>query len=264
MNNHETTNLHTSFRIFRKKSRGIWEEYSYLNECVKNADKKPYKIAELNRQVILNKTKVDAEGMSNKFVTVENAKMHFINMISLFEDYISKLTIVVYISYPKKLEDANNDKLLDVILKYENKEDMIKHIAEEKVRRIFYGNPTDIFLKDKCQFNLKDVFSIQYKEAIDLYREIIGRRNIIIHNLGKVDNKYLKENPDSKLKNGQKVIISEEYLRGTIALLTGIAAKTTEAVINNIFKGHVGGKLKKAINTFENCYQNDWYKTLLK
>lgn len=141
---------------------------------------------------------------------------------------------------------------------------MIDTLAEEKVRSIFYGNPADVFLKDKCKLELGTLFSSKYRLAISLYSEILGRRNAIIHNSGRVDKKYIRENPQSTLLEGKKIIISENYLRGTIGLLVGIAAETTSNVVENIYKGNVQGILGRATNSFENCYEIDWYKRLLQ
>ncbi len=263
MNIYEVPSIHTSFKIFKQKMNHIWEEYNYLNNVIKNSKREPYSLENLHSNNTLKKSKNDAGGMYNKFLRSENTKNHFIDAISTFEDYISKLSVFVYKSYPQKLQGASNDKVFDVILKYQTKDDMINFIAEEKVRSIFYGNPADIFLKDKCQFGLKDTFSAKYEKLIELYKEITGRRNIIIHNSGRVDNKYLKENPASSFILNRKITISQDYLRGTIALLIGIAAITTEVVIKRIYKGKVGGKLKESIDTFKKCHDKNWYENLL-
>lgn len=263
MNKYEVSDIHTSFKVFNQKMNHIWEEYNYLSNVIKNSKKEPYNLESLYASKTLTKDKNDAGGMYNRFLKGENAKNHFIDAISTFEDYISKLSILVYKSYPQKMQGTNNDKIFDVILKYQRKEDMINYIATERVRSIFYGNPVDVFLKDKCQFGLEDTFSTKYANTMELYKEITGRRNIIIHNLGRVDNKYLKENPDSSFVLKQKIKITQEYLRGTIALLIGISAITTEVVIKNIYKGQVGGRLKESVEKFKKCYQKGWYENLL-
>lgn len=263
MNNYKVSNIHTAFRIYRHNMHNIWEEYNYLRECIKSSKKESYQLKSLHVTSTLTKTKKDAGGMYNRFLNGENEKIHFIDAISTFEDYISKLSVLVFTSYPQKMQGTNSDKVFEVIMKYQTKEEMINYIAVERVRSIFYGDPADIFLKDKCQFGLKDIFSDKYIALIKLYKEVTGRRNIIIHNSGRIDNKYLKENPDSHFILNQKIKISEEYLRGAIALLIGISAITTETVIKEVYNGRVGGKLKEAMDTLNKCYSENWYNNLL-
>ena len=258
--------IHSTFMIYRGNMKNIWEEYNYLNNCVRNAKNESFPLPSLAAKNVNMKTPKDAGGMQSKFLSGENTKKHFIDAVSLFEDYISSLATVVYSDYPQKMKSAgmSDEKALDVILNNITREEMIHYLAEEKVRSIFYGKPVDVFLKDKCQLELGDCFLTQYKDAINLYGEITGRRNVLIHNSGRIDNKYLRENPNTKFIEKQKIIISQEYLCGTIALLIGIAAKTTECIVKNIYKGDIRGKLNTSIATFERCYANEWYKNLLK
>ena len=57
---------------------------------------------------------------------------------------------------------------------------MIDAIIEEKVRSIFYGNPVEIFTKDKCKLEIGDIFVREYPDSMVYYAEITGRRNAII------------------------------------------------------------------------------------
>lgn len=66
----------------------------------------------------------------------------------------------------------------------------------------------------------------------------------------------MRENNGSKLIEGQKIIVFEDYLRGTIGLLIGIAAVTTKCVVENIYRGDCEGKIAKAVLTFDR-----WIKT---
>ncbi|ELU5587214.1 hypothetical protein SCB17_001625 [Clostridium perfringens] len=257
--------LHSRYKEFREDMKNEWEEYSYLNHCINNASTDQFILKSIISDNSSKKTKKDAGGMQNRFIRGGNTKGHFIASIGLFETYISFLAKVVFIDYPHKMSGngTTEHKLFDLILNSDTKEEMIDRIAEEKVRSIFYGNPADVFLKDKCKLELGSTFSTDFFEAISLYQEITGRRNAIIHNSGRVDVKYLRENKESKFLEGQKIVISEDYLRGTIGLLMGIAAKTTECVIKKIYKGTIKGKLGGMVASFERCYKSGWYKKLL-
>lgn len=259
-------NYHKNFLHYRGFMNNIWEEYAYLDNEIRNGVKKDFPLLQLNYDNKINKSIKDAGGMRAKFISGDNTKEHFIDAISLFENYIAMLTQSVFCDQPQRMHDCGMDvdKLFNVILKKKSKEEIIECIVEEKVRGIFYGKPSDIFLKDKCNLGINNLFRDTYKKEIELYEEIIGRRNIIIHNLGRVDQKYIRENPTTYSKDkGTKIIISEPYLRGTIALLEGIAAITTECVEVNIYGEEAKGTLKKAINTFKRCCKENWYDKLL-
>lgn len=257
--------LHRRYKEFRGDMKNEWEEYSYLNHCITNTPTGEFTLKSLFSKASSKKAKKSAGGMQTRFIRGGNTKSHFINSIGLFETYISFLAQTVFVDYPHKMKGNGvaEQKLFNLILDSDTKEEIIDHLAEEKVRSIFYGNPTDVFLKDKCKLELGTTFSEDYFEAIILYQEIIGRRNAIIHNSGRVDKKYLRENTESSFREGQKIIISEDYLRGTIGLLMGVAAKTTECVVKEIYRGTVQGKLGEMVDTFERCYKNGWYKSLL-
>ncbi len=260
-----TIRLHTKYKTFYGDMKNIWEEYSYLAHYIYGAKTEEF---ELKSLVSINKgikTKGNAGGMQNRFKQGGNTRTHYIDAISVFENYIASLVEFVYLDYPSKMNGGGMDekKLFMLVINSEDKEAIITSIIEEKVRSIFYGNPVEIFSKDKCKLELGNSFEGHYKEALVLYREIVGRRNIIIHNSGRIDKKYLRENRESGFSEGHKIIISEDYLRGTIGLLMGIAAITTISVVEKIYKGDCRGKIADAGLVFDRCINNDWYKKLL-
>lgn len=265
----ETRRIHRLFRQFQEDMRNIWEEFNYLESSIKNSEINEFKLKSLFVEQLRQKKQKHAGGMRTRFLNGNNAKNHFIDSISLFEVYISNLATKIYKIFPEKIVDDNtvsDEKILiKIILDYETKEEILNHFIEKKVRNIFYGNPVDILTKDKCKFQLNNIFidENKYKKVTKFYKEMIATRNIIIHNQGRVDNKYLKEVTETDYRLKQKIIITDTYLRGSISILLGIAAKITESVIEQIFNSNTKGKLYRVIKTFENSYRNNWYDTLL-
>ena len=186
--------IHNQYRIFRQDMYNEWEEYAYLNHCIRKPTKEPFEFNSLLSDSVLHKTIVDAGGMQTRFLSGGNSRSHFINSVGRFEVYISSLAKVVFIDYPQKMKGSDSEtetsKAFQLILSCSTRDEMIDTLAEEKVRSIFYGNPADVFLKDKCKLELGTLFSSKYRLAISLYSEILGRRNAIIHNSGRVDKKY--------------------------------------------------------------------------
>ena len=255
---------HTAFKSFREDMSNVWREYCFLKDCISSTPVMEYPMKNLHsNNVVIKKGKI-AGGMKTRFLTGVNASNHLIQAIGLFERYISSLAEMVYLDYPGKISGGmDGKKMFQVILDSEDKEAILKALAEEKVRSVFYGRPRDIFEKDDFDLMLKKAFTETYKDAMPLYQELTSRRNIIIHNSSRIEKKYLKENPDSPFKKGEKVVISGDYLRGAIGLLLGIAAITTKCVVENIYHGDCKGKLGASINTFDICLNNSWYEELL-
>lgn len=103
---------------------------------------------------------------------------------------------------------------------------MLEKVIEERVRGIFYGAPSEFFLKDKAKLKFGDHFSTNCAEAVNKFVELCARRNVLIHNDGRVDRKYLREAPGSKFKLRETVSVHEPYLRGALLTLRGLCATT--------------------------------------
>jgi hypothetical protein len=179
----------------------------------------------------------------------------FIDAIGLFEHFISMLVFKVYLDYPSKLkglsqqtemEDASRQqRLLRVIFESVDRNEMIHKLIEEKVRGIFYGNPIDLFSKDKALIEFGDHFKKNKTSLLEELAEIIARRNIITHNQGRVDRKYLREVSTASVRLGQRAKIDEEYLRRALLVMKELAADAAQLVATNIYKEPLFGRAKR-------------------
>ena len=148
-------------------------------------------------------------------------------------------------------------KILNIVINSASKEEIINKIAEEKIRGIFYGNPADFFLKDKAKIGLGDCFKTNFVKAIKEYKEVIARRNAVMHNEGRVDRKYLREVENPVFTLDQKVEINKEYITNSIFLLYGLASVVVKQVIvNNYNPSYVNKKLDKFVVSFTEKYKN--------
>ena len=256
-------NIAARFKGFNKEMRDIWEAYNLINfylpilhNSVKKGKISPLKFAPL----FSNKEKSikvdDTLGAFSHLHSKSNPRNSFIEAVIAFEDFISFVASTVYSDFPHKLlsqaETNGGDsierrnKLLRTILDSNDRDEIIEKIIEEKSRAIFYGNFSDFFIKDKAKLEFGDYFRGGFKHIIeDHLVEITARRNIIIHNNGRVDRKYLRETKKSPFSLGAKVKITNEYLKYAILTLQGIAANTGAQIIEKIYKSPVRGKLKK-------------------
>jgi hypothetical protein len=79
---------------------------------------------------------------------------------------------------------------------------------------------------------------------LEALREITARRNVIIHNEGRIDRKYVFE-VSTTLRLGQKVDIDETYLRRSLLVMKDLAADAAQLVAKNIYKKPLYGRVKK-------------------
>ena len=253
----------TRFKNFRKEMVSIWEAFIAIDYYMDNIHQfiKDDKISTLELPNLPNNskkqlTKKNTFGVISHIVDKKNPRNALIDSISCFEHFISFVVYTVYLDFPMLLKNnsgdestGRQDKLIDIILDSDDKNQMIEKIVEEKVKGLLYGNPADFFIKDKAKLNFKNYFKDNHIDLIEKYIEINARRNIYIHNNGKVDSKYLHEVKNSQYKKGQIAKIDKEYLKLTINTLKGLGSIITVCVFKNIYKidtvNHVIDKVYK-------------------
>ena len=261
-----TTKIHKLFKSYRQKYRHIWEEYSFvhyygphLHTSIKNGELNPLEFSPFlnnpNETITMNAGKSLA--VLGQVIRNSISNRVLLDSIGAFEDLVAKIAGVVYRDYPGKLigsiegTDSENFKLAQVVISSNDRDEIIERMIEEKIRSIFYGNPVNIFKKDSAKLELGPIFSDTYRVLLTEYAEITARRNIIIHNSGRVDRKYIREVKNCQYKLGNKAPITDAYLRRALALLEGMAAITAETVIANVYSGSVRGKLGESVKSFK-------------
>lgn len=183
-----------------------------------------------------------------------------LSAVAVTEDFLQKVVYRVYRDYECKLETAienteQQTKLLRIIVDSNDKNEIISRIAEEKIRGIFYGNPVDFFEKDKAKIGLNTHFKDTYNLALHKYKEIIARRNVLAHNNGKVDRKYLREVDNPMFNLGDKIVIDKVYLKESIFLLHGLSTIVVERVIKNNYGAK---KIKEQYNNYIKAFDKKY------
>ena len=252
MNNsgHGHEKIAIRFKNYKKEMISIWEAFIAIDYYMTNIHQliKDDKIStlELPNLVINSKkqlTKNNTFGVISHIVNKKSPRNALIDSISCFEHFISFVVYTVYMDYPMMLKSnigeesiGRQDKLIKIIIDSDNKNQMIEKIVEERIKGLLYGNPADFFIKDKAKLNFKDNFKNNHMDLIEKYIEINARRNIYIHNNGRVDSKYLYEVKNSQYKKGQIAKIDEEYIKLTINTLMGLCSIITVCVFKNVYK----------------------------
>lgn len=245
------------FKQYIQEINMVWETFStidfyseYLHDKIKDETIQPPQVQTLtyNKRSIKKISKNQSYGTLSHIKSTQNPRNALISANLIFEKYISDLVMMVYKDYPQKSlalnqGQENTEKITNIIFSSTDKEEIIDRMLEEKIRGIFYGNISDLFIKDKAKLELKDTFKTEVNiELINILSEIIARRNIHIHNAGKVDRKYVRET-HSDLKLDKKLSMDSEYIRNTINVFSEVAKLTTIAVLTNIYKAEPNNSL---------------------
>lgn len=270
--NNSVPKIHTCFKNYQKKLRHIWEEYSFMefydshiHRAIKNDE---FPVMQFNPFLadatdIRTTSKVKSIGVLGQ--VKKNSIMHrvLLDSIGAFENYLCFLAETVYSDYPSKLkskgsnENERDEKLINMVIDSINREEIISKIIEEKIRSIFYGNPVDFFEKDKARLEFGDYFKNEIPNLLKEYSEIIARRNLIIHNAGRVDRKYLREIKNSGFKLGNKIDLTFEYLKRMMCVLEWLASAASVKTIENIYKASPRGGVADSFKSLNLKYGNN-------
>lgn len=251
------------FASFNTQLNEIWEDFKSLDFYLFEVHKltKAGSIERVTIQRLVSKPSMEKLSASAVYGIIDRirgkaAGRHaFVDAIAAFEHFISMLVFKVYLDFPRKLRgvsravenetSARHQKLLDIIFDSVDRYEMIHKLIEEKVRSIFYGNPVDLFSKDKALIEFGTHFKEHKALLLTELAEVIARRNVIMHNEGRVDRKYLNEVANSTLKLGQKVSVDEIYLRRALLVMKDLAADAAQLVATNIYKEPLFGRAKR-------------------
>lgn len=261
MPTHAIQTIHRSFKTYEKEIRDIWESYCVVtfympkvHDLVKSGELPPLTLTDLGDNTRVRNEK-DTYGAIHHMRVKAYPRRTLVEAVSAFEEFLSFLVQTVYSDHPGKLINNNppsekeEQKLLELVINSADRDEILEKIIEEKVRGIFYGKPSDFFLKSKVKLDFGDYFSSNCTTQIEQYEEITARRNLVIHNGGRVDRKYLREVKGSALKLGQVATLNPEYLANSLSLLRSLAAVAAAVVVVRVYSGDIRGILSRVIQS---------------
>lgn len=253
--------IHTRFKNFDKEMRDIWESFCLVEMLTKEGHR-------LIKEGIIPPLTMNTLGGGNKTWNEKNTygalhhlksksqpRTTLLEAVGCFEDYLGWLTAVVLTDDPSLLDsggvctEREELKLINLILDCDDKDEILERIIEEKIRGIFYGNPVDFFVKPKTKLRFNKHFESKCQVQLEQYAEITARRNVITHNSGKVDRKYLREVASPAFTLNQTVTLPDTYLCDSILLLLCLAARATELVLIGHYQVVAKGKLAERISS---------------
>lgn len=218
------SNIGTRWRILRGSLLDNWEIANfmlfYLNELkplIRKGSVNDFTLFDIDNKPgkLYKKYKKDTLiGVITRIESKTLFKNILIDQVALTEDFLQDLMHIVYRDYPERIASVPNEnaedskkyqKLLQLILKSVDKNEILERLIEEKIRGVFYGKPMEFFTHDKGKLGFNDYFKGNFTRSLDMYAEILARRNIYTHNDGRVDSKYLMEVKRPGYVLGQKL-----------------------------------------------------------
>lgn len=263
MNPYSVHNIHRSFKRFDKEIRDLWESYALIEHYLPLLRRDLYSGAapSFSLMDLAGVAKVrsvkDTAGAIQHILLKAYPRRTLLEGVALFEEFMSGLVEIVYLDFPAKLTSSNPStekedfKILDMVINSSTREEVIEKVTEEKVRGIFYGNPADLFTKPKIKLDFGDFFTSNCSADLLIFSEVVARRNIAAHNAGRVDRKYMRENPTNPydLQLGQVAPLPSTYLFESVNLLRRLAAVSAALVVKRIYKHSAQGTLRSRLTS---------------
>jgi|SRR3989304_2990892 len=155
----------------------------------------------------------------NKQILLE---LFLTRLVDNFQTYLVDLVRAVLHSKPAMLSTSQRALTLEELLKYDRIEDLVHDIVERQVNDLAYEG--FIQLRSWCE---KRGLEVNVPDTdVDAVVELIATRNVIAHNRGLVDEKYLRAVPNPRFRLGEVRSIHVDDLFSALGLLNQVVAGT--------------------------------------
>jgi len=156
----------------------------------------------------------------------ELLEMFLARVIDNFQVYLVDIIRDVLRLKPEILSARKQEFTLGQILKYKTIEDLVQSMIEGKIGALSYEGFG--YIQEWC--DNKGIPLIVPENKLYLIIELISVRNIIIHNRGRVDSRYLIACSKSTMTIGEKFPLKIDYLFESSKLLNDIVNLTDKAI----------------------------------
>lgn len=140
-------------------------------------------------------------------------------LVTYFENTISKILRTDFRKHPGRMSLENKTVAYSILEMSEDIQDVKNHLIDVEVNNLMYKSAEDwiSYLKKNLKLDLNYV-----TEKLPELKEIICRRNIIVHNDGIVNNIYLSQVKENNIQKGDKITVSREYINDAINIIETI------------------------------------------
>jgi hypothetical protein len=158
--------------------------------------------------------------------------MAFIYLVALFDAFLTDIFAAVLIEKPEALK-SNKQLTYDKILELQQKGELVEFMARREINELSYKSMADqsSYYKNKFSINLAD----SGVELVTLI-EIREKRNLLVHNNGIVNDKYIEKVNCTTYKLGERVEITFDDWSACKEQLDSVAAFVHKSVLEKFVK----------------------------
>jgi len=154
-------------------------------------------------------------------------EMFLARLVDNFQIYLVDLIRVVLHAKPAMLSTRQQTLTLEELLRYDRIEDLIHDIIEKRINALAYEGFGDL----QAWCGERGIEIHVPKGHRDAVVELIATRNVIAHNRGLVDDKYVRAIRMSRFNSGEVRRLDVDDLFGALALLHRVVGETDRLAV---------------------------------
>jgi len=162
----------------------------------------------------------------------------FVSLISQYDAFLNRLLENLFEIRPEYLNSSERNLSYSQLVEFKNIDKAREYIIEKEIETILRKSHTDHFeyIENKINIPLRKNLPVW-----KIFIEITERRNILVHNDGRVSNQYLTKCREKKcdlkdVKINDRLSVTPEYFNNAYACLYEIAVKLTHTIWRKLLK----------------------------
>ena len=171
-------------------------------------------------------TQAELAAKARGYVAEQLAEASFQQFIAIFENFYFELLRLWLTAYPRSLGKKTVD--FKTILELPDRDAITRLVVGKELNEILYERPTEWFayLDDKVKLGCPS------PDEVGRIAEAKASRDVLAHNQGIANNIYeSKATSHARFRDGERLIIPEQYHRETWELLRKVVFDVSDAAI---------------------------------
>ncbi|NCP61454.1 MAG: hypothetical protein GW839_14300 [Flavobacteriales bacterium] len=235
--------------IERTKNSAIAEHSEFLNNNCNFIESENHFLIPIEH---IRKNSQLRKSVDNSTTAIKIIKRNFlVSIVSQFDTYVSDLIKAIFEVRPEIIQNSEKQLTFSELSKFATIQEAQDYIIEKEIETVLRESYTEQFkwFENKLKIQLRKDLPIW-----QTFIEITQRRNLFVHNDGKISTQYLnvcKEHNvqiDDKLKVGDELDVGLKYFDKSFKCLFEIGVKLNQVLRRNLMPD----ELEKADNSFLN------------
>jgi len=233
--------------IEKTQNNAMAEHHGFLNDKCSYIESEQHYLIPLEH--IRENTKL-SKAVNNSTTAIKIIKRNFlVSIISQFDTYVSDMIRAVFEVRPEIIQASEKQLTFSELSKFKSIEDAQEYIIEKEIETVLRENYTEQFKWFENKLN------VQLRKDLPIWNtfiEIAQRRNLFVHNDGKVSTQYLNTCKEylslnkNNLKVGDELEVGIKYFDTAFKCLFEIGVKLNQVIRRNLLPH----ELKRADHSF--------------